>query len=65
MNPSAAPAAFEGVSGSITVSVTAFTIVFAVLALVVFAFSAWQLTAAFGFAAEDSISPAYVKDAAK
>ena len=32
MNPSAAPAAFEGVSGSITVSVTAFTIVFAVLA---------------------------------
>ena len=40
-------------------------IVFAVLALVVFAFSAWQLTAAFGFAAEDSISPAYVKDAAK
>lgn len=40
-------------------------IVFAVLALVVFAFSAWQLTAAFGFAAEDSISPAYVKDVAK
>ena len=40
-------------------------IVFAVLALVVFAFSAWQLTAAFGFAAEDSISPAYVKDAVK
>ena len=39
--------------------------VFAVLALVVFAFSAWQLTAAFGFAAEDSISPAYVKDVAK
>ena len=32
MNPSAAPAAFEGVSGSITVSITAFTIVFAVLA---------------------------------
>lgn len=32
MNPSAAPAVFEGVSGSITVSVTAFTIVFAVLA---------------------------------
>ena len=32
MNPSVAPAAFEGVSGSITVSVTAFTIVFAVLA---------------------------------
>ena len=31
MNPSAAPAAFEGVSGSITVSITAFTIVFAVL----------------------------------
>ena len=32
MNPSAAPAAFEGVSGAITVSITAFTIVFAVLA---------------------------------
>lgn len=32
MNPSAASAAFEGVSGSITVSITAFTIVFAVLA---------------------------------
>lgn len=32
MNPSAAPAAFEGVSGSITVSITAFTIVFAILA---------------------------------
>ena len=32
MNPSTAPAAFEGVSGSITVSITAFTIVFAVLA---------------------------------
>lgn len=32
MNPSAAPTAFEGVSGSITVSITAFTIVFAVLA---------------------------------
>ena len=40
-------------------------IVFAVLALAVLAFSAWQLTAAFGFAAEDSISPAYVKDVAK
>jgi len=40
-------------------------IVFAVLALAVFAFSAWQLTTASGFAAEDSISPAYVKDAAK
>ena len=32
MNPSASSAAFEGVSGSIIVSVTAFTIVFAVLA---------------------------------
>ena len=32
MNPSAAPATFKGVSGSITVSITAFTIVFAVLA---------------------------------
>ena len=40
-------------------------IVFAVLALAVLAFSAWQLTAASGFAAEDSLSPAYVKDAAK
>ena len=32
MNPSVAPAAFEGVSGAVTISVTAFTIVFAVLA---------------------------------
>ena len=40
-------------------------IVFAVLALTVLAFSVWQLTTAFGFAAEDSISPAYVKDVAK
>lgn len=32
MNPSASSAAFEGVSGSIIVSITAFTIVFAVLA---------------------------------
>lgn len=31
MNPSVAPAAFEGVSGAIIVSITAFTIVFAVL----------------------------------
>lgn len=42
-----------------------FALLFTALTLAVLAFSAWQMATAPEFTAEDSISPAYVKDAAK